>query len=116
MRASMHMWGWCSLEGRLPLPTKCTVSTPTTTPNLAGSFSSPDPPTLAVARVFLLPRRHYGRNGVCPVMHAKFMHEFCSLLMHIPTYLNVMRCYNHASFALIYGDFLLIHLFYYSID
>jgi hypothetical protein len=29
------------------------------------------------------------------VMHAKFMHELCSLLMHIPTYLDVMRYYNH---------------------
>jgi hypothetical protein len=30
-----------------------------------------------------------------PVMHAKFMHELYSLLLHIPTYLVVMRCYNH---------------------
>jgi hypothetical protein len=29
------------------------------------------------------------------LMHAKFMHELCSLLFHIPTYLDVMRCYNH---------------------
>jgi hypothetical protein len=28
-------------------------------------------------------------------MHAKFMHELCSLLFHIPTYLHVMICYNH---------------------
>jgi hypothetical protein len=27
--------------------------------------------------------------------NAKFMLELCSLLMHIPTYLDVMRCYNH---------------------
>jgi hypothetical protein len=37
------------------------------------------------------------------LMHAKFMHELCSLLTHIPIYLDVMRCYNHV--ALIYGDF-----------
>jgi hypothetical protein len=29
------------------------------------------------------------------LMHAKFMHELCSLLIYIPTYLDVMRCYNH---------------------
>jgi hypothetical protein len=29
------------------------------------------------------------------VMHAKYMHELCSLLMHIPTYYNVISCYNH---------------------
>jgi hypothetical protein len=29
------------------------------------------------------------------LMHAKFMHELYSLLMHIPIYLDVMRCYNH---------------------
>jgi hypothetical protein len=28
------------------------------------------------------------------VMHAKFRHELCSLLMHIPIYLDVMSCYN----------------------
>jgi hypothetical protein len=28
-------------------------------------------------------------------MNAKFMHELCSSLMHIPIYLDVMRCYNH---------------------
>jgi hypothetical protein len=34
-----------------------------------------------------------GHNST--LMHAKFMHVLCSLLMHIPTYLDVMRCYNH---------------------
>jgi hypothetical protein len=29
------------------------------------------------------------------MMHAKFMHELCSLLMQFPIYLDVMRCYNH---------------------
>jgi hypothetical protein len=29
------------------------------------------------------------------LVHAKFMHELCSLLLHIPTYVYVMRCYNH---------------------
>jgi hypothetical protein len=28
-------------------------------------------------------------------MHAKYMYELCSLLMHIPTYYNVISCYNH---------------------
>jgi hypothetical protein len=28
-------------------------------------------------------------------MHAKYMHELCSLLMHIPTYYNVISCYNN---------------------
>jgi hypothetical protein len=37
-------------------------------------------------------RRHQADG---PMMHAKFMHELCSLLMHIPTYLDVMRYYNH---------------------
>jgi hypothetical protein len=32
------------------------------------------------------------------VMHAKFMHELCSLLLHIPAYLHVMRCYNHGMY------------------
>jgi hypothetical protein len=30
-------------------------------------------------------------------MHAKYMHELCSLLMHIPIYYNVISCYNHVS-------------------
>jgi hypothetical protein len=29
------------------------------------------------------------------LMHAKYMHELCSLLMHIPTYYNVISSYNH---------------------
>jgi hypothetical protein len=29
------------------------------------------------------------------LVHAKYMHEFCSLLMHILTYYNVISCYNH---------------------
>jgi hypothetical protein len=29
------------------------------------------------------------------VMHTKYMHELCSLLMRIPTYYNVISCYNH---------------------
>jgi hypothetical protein len=28
-------------------------------------------------------------------MHAKYMHDIFSLLMHIPTYYNVISCYNH---------------------
>jgi hypothetical protein len=28
-------------------------------------------------------------------MHAKYMHKLCSLLMHIPTYYNVISRYNH---------------------
>jgi hypothetical protein len=28
-------------------------------------------------------------------MYAKYMHELCSLLMYIPTYYNVISCYNH---------------------
>jgi hypothetical protein len=29
------------------------------------------------------------------LMHAKYTHERCSLLMHIPTYYNIISCYNH---------------------
>jgi hypothetical protein len=29
------------------------------------------------------------------VMHAKYMHKLCSLLMHSATYYNVISCYNH---------------------
>jgi hypothetical protein len=29
------------------------------------------------------------------VMHAKYMHDLCTLLMHIPTYYNVISCYNY---------------------
>jgi hypothetical protein len=29
------------------------------------------------------------------VMHAKYMHDLCSLLMHIPIYYNVISFYNH---------------------
>jgi hypothetical protein len=29
------------------------------------------------------------------MMHAKYKHDLCSLLMHIPTYYNVNSCYNH---------------------
>jgi hypothetical protein len=29
------------------------------------------------------------------LMHAKYMHDLCSLLMHIPTYYNVISSYNH---------------------
>jgi hypothetical protein len=29
------------------------------------------------------------------MMHAVYMHELCSLLMHIPTYYNVVSSYNH---------------------
>jgi hypothetical protein len=28
-------------------------------------------------------------------MHAKYMHELCSLLMHNPTYYYIISCYNH---------------------
>jgi hypothetical protein len=28
-------------------------------------------------------------------MHAKYIHDLCSLLMHIPTYYNVISCYNY---------------------
>jgi hypothetical protein len=28
-------------------------------------------------------------------MHAKYMHELCSLLIYIPTYYNVISFYNH---------------------
>jgi hypothetical protein len=31
-----------------------------------------------------------GLNWLCLVMYAKFIHEFCSLLMHISTYLDVI--------------------------
>jgi hypothetical protein len=34
-------------------------------------------------------------GGTTCQMHVKFMHELCSLLLNIPTYLDVMRCYNH---------------------
>jgi hypothetical protein len=30
-----------------------------------------------------------------PLMHAEFTNELCSLLLHIPTYLHVMRFYNY---------------------
>jgi hypothetical protein len=30
-----------------------------------------------------------------PLMHAKYMHELYSLLMHIPIYYDVISCYNH---------------------
>jgi hypothetical protein len=33
------------------------------------------------------------RDGA--LMHPKYMHELCNLLMHIPTYYNVISCYNH---------------------
>jgi hypothetical protein len=29
------------------------------------------------------------------LMHTKYMHELCSLLIHIPTYQDVISCYNH---------------------
>jgi hypothetical protein len=29
------------------------------------------------------------------LMHPKYMHDLCCSLMHIPTYYNVIRCYNH---------------------
>jgi hypothetical protein len=29
------------------------------------------------------------------LMHAKYMHELCSLLMHIPRYHNFISYYNH---------------------
>jgi hypothetical protein len=29
------------------------------------------------------------------LMHAKYMHKLCSLLMHIPIYYNAISCYNH---------------------
>jgi hypothetical protein len=51
---------------------------------------------------FILEDEHWLSLGI--LRHAKFMHELCSLLLHIPTYLNVMRCYNHV-FALILGIF-----------
>jgi hypothetical protein len=38
-------------------------------------------------------------------MHAKFLHELCSLLMHIPTYLDVIPM-----FYIDFGDFLNILL------
>jgi hypothetical protein len=32
---------------------------------------------------------------VAVVMHVKYMHEHCSVLMYIPTYYNVISCYIH---------------------
>jgi hypothetical protein len=29
------------------------------------------------------------------LMHAKYVYDLCSLLMHIPTYYNIIGCYNH---------------------
>jgi hypothetical protein len=29
------------------------------------------------------------------LMHPKYIHDLCSLLMHIPTYYNKISCYNH---------------------
>jgi hypothetical protein len=29
------------------------------------------------------------------LMYEKYIHELCSLLMHVPTYYNVISCYNH---------------------
>jgi hypothetical protein len=29
------------------------------------------------------------------LMHAKYLHEISNLLMHIPTYYNIISCYNH---------------------
>jgi hypothetical protein len=34
-------------------------------------------------------------HPLCMLMHAKCMHELCSLLMHIPTYYDVISCFNH---------------------
>jgi hypothetical protein len=42
---------------------------------------------------FILDDEHGLSFGI--MMHAKYMHELCSLLMHIPTYYNVINCYNH---------------------
>jgi hypothetical protein len=44
---------------------------------------------------------HEGTRGLSrtlgeqSLMHAKYMHDLCSLLMYIPTYCNIIRCYNH---------------------
>jgi hypothetical protein len=40
---------------------------------------------------------HYISQSIVHVilMHAKYMHDLYCLLMHIPTYYNVNRCYNH---------------------
>jgi hypothetical protein len=35
------------------------------------------------------------RGDFVRLMHAKYMHDLCSLLMHISTYYNVISCYNH---------------------
>jgi hypothetical protein len=37
------------------------------------------------------------------LMHAKFMHELCSLLLHIPTYLHVVDVI--IMFCIDFGDF-----------
>jgi hypothetical protein len=42
---------------------------------------------------FILEDEHGLSLGM--LMYLKFMHELYSLLLHIPTYLHVMRCYNH---------------------
>jgi hypothetical protein len=34
-------------------------------------------------------------HPLCMLMHVKCMHELCSLLMHIPTYYDVISCFNH---------------------
>jgi hypothetical protein len=49
--------------------------------------------------------RHHGggpgtKKGKCEetsmmLMHAIYMHELCSLLLHIPTYYNVISFYKH---------------------
>jgi hypothetical protein len=53
--------------------------------------------TTRLCAVLRAPCRHGPAGGPHRVvatclMHAKFMHKLCSLLLHIPTNLDVMRC------------------------
>ena len=42
---------------------------------------------------FMLEDEH--RLSLGMLMHVKCIHELCHLLLHIPTYLHVLRCYLH---------------------
>jgi hypothetical protein len=78
--------------------------------NLRGhvaSASSTSSIMSTAVRLPLLPSRLLYKGAPCPPLHTHasswlggrcmqiFMKELCSLSTHIPTYLDIMRCYNH---------------------
>jgi hypothetical protein len=53
------------------------------------------------SKAFATPRNNFLLSSL---MHVKFMHELCSLLLHIPTYLDVIIMFCIDLWAFFHGS------------